>query len=226
MYDRVSGRVTHGTNPGPQPYLNSQEEKELGTYLKHCAKVGCGKTRRDVLTIVETAAGRRGEPPRARVLTSATAFEMLKEKERKKQKEADMKEKRKEGEEMKKRKEEEQRKKTEERAKKQERRAKEKAEKEAHRAKKAKGKQPATVGAKRGPNTRNTRPSKFPRMESSLSEQVNDNECCVCFVLYEDDQCGKDWVASACGRWLHEDCADDCVIDSDGNECLCLYVSE
>ena len=78
LYDWVSGRVTHGTNPGPQPYLNSQEEKELGTYLKHCAKVGCGKMRRDVLTIIETAAGRRGEPLRARLLTSATAFEMLK----------------------------------------------------------------------------------------------------------------------------------------------------
>ena len=215
LYDRVSGRVTHGTNPGPQPYLNSQEEKELGKYLEHCAKVGCGKTRRDVLTIVETAAGRRGEPPRARLLTSATAFEMLKEKERMKQKEAEMKEKkRKEGEE---RKGEEQRKKAEERARKQEQRAKEKAEKEAQRAKKEqrrkprkkhrgprkqiKGKQPATIGAKRGPNTRSTRPSKLPRMESSLSEQVNDNECCLCFVLYEDDQTGKDWVACACGRW-------------------------
>ena len=221
LYDRVSGRVTYGTSPGPQLYLNSQEEKEPGTYLKLCAKVGCGKTRRDVLTIVETAAGRRGEPPRARVLTSATAFEMLKEKEGKKQKEAEMKEKkRKEREEMKKRKEEDQRKKAEERARKQEQRAKEKAEKEAQRAKNAK--QPATVGAKRGPNTRSTRPSKCPRMEISLSEQVNDNKCCVCFVLYENDQSGKDWVACACGRWLHEDCADDCVIDSDGNERLCF----
>ena len=59
-------------------------------------------------------------------------------------------------------------------------------------------------------------------MESSSREKVNDNKCCVCFVLYEDDQSGKDWVACACGRWLHEDCADDCAIDSDGNERLCL----
>ena len=60
LYDRVSGRVTHGTNPGPQPYLNNQEEEELGTYLKHCARVGYGKTRRDVLSIVETAALEKG----------------------------------------------------------------------------------------------------------------------------------------------------------------------
>ena len=133
-----------------------------------------------------------------------------------------MKEKRKEREEMKKRKEEEQRKKAEDQARKQEPRAKEKAKKEARRTKKAKGKQSATVGAKRGPNTQSIRPSKFPRMESSSSEQVNDNECCVCLVLYGDDQSGKDWVACVCGRWLHEDCADDCVIDSDRNRRLCF----
>ena len=60
LYDRVSGRVQHGTNPGPQSYLNSKEEKELSSYLKHCARVGYGKTRRDVLTIVHTAASEKG----------------------------------------------------------------------------------------------------------------------------------------------------------------------
>ena len=58
---------------------------------------------------MSTPSGGKGEPPRARLLTSATAFEMLREKERMKQEEAEMKEKKRE--EMKKRKEEEQRKK-------------------------------------------------------------------------------------------------------------------
>ena len=44
----------------------------------------------------------------------------------------------------------------------------------------------------------------------------------MCFVAYEDDQSGKDWVACACGRLLHDDCADACVVDSEGNERLCL----
>ena len=60
LYDRVSGRVQHGTTPGPQSYLNSKEEKELSSYLKHCDRVGYGKTRRDVLTIVHTAAPEKG----------------------------------------------------------------------------------------------------------------------------------------------------------------------
>jgi hypothetical protein len=60
LHDRVSGKVVHGSNPGPQRYLNCQEESELGTYLKHCARVGYGKTRRDVLNIVQNAASEKG----------------------------------------------------------------------------------------------------------------------------------------------------------------------
>ena len=127
--------------------------------------------------------------------------------------------KKKEREEAKKRKEEEQRKKAEERAKKQELKAKVRAEKE---AKKGKGKQPAGVGTKRSQVARSTRPAKSPRTAANPSTEINDSECCVCFVTYDDDGSGKDWVACACGRWLHEDCADDCVTDSDGNERLCF----
>ena len=50
----------HGVKPGPKPYLDEPEEKELSSYLKHCAKIGYGKTRKDVLCIVETATSERG----------------------------------------------------------------------------------------------------------------------------------------------------------------------
>ena len=43
LHDRVSGKVVHGVNPGPKPWLSRGEEKELGSYLKHCAKMGYGK---------------------------------------------------------------------------------------------------------------------------------------------------------------------------------------
>ena len=131
-----------------------------------------------------------------------------------------MKEKRKrEREETKKRKEEEQKKKAEERAKKQEQKAKANAEKE---TKKGKGKQATGVGTKRSQVARSTRPAKSPRLAPDPSSQINNSECCVCFVTYDNNQSGKDWVACACGRWLHEDCADDCITDSDGNERLCF----
>ena len=43
LKDMLSGRV----KPGPKQYLNSEEETELATFLKTCASVGYGKTRRD-----------------------------------------------------------------------------------------------------------------------------------------------------------------------------------
>ena len=60
LHDRVSGRVVDGVKPGPKPYLDETDEKELSSYLKHCAKVGYEKTRKDVLCIVETATSERG----------------------------------------------------------------------------------------------------------------------------------------------------------------------
>ena len=55
-FNRSSGRVAHGTKPGPRPYLSTEEETELGTFLKNCASVGYGKTRKDVLLIAESVA--------------------------------------------------------------------------------------------------------------------------------------------------------------------------
>ena len=44
----------------------------------------------------------------------------------------------------------------------------------------------------------------------------------VCALsLYEDDQSRKD-VECAFGRWLHKDCTDDCFVDDEGKERLCL----
>ena len=47
-----SGRVIHGTKPGPVPYLSSKEEDELAVYLVEAFKLGYGKTRRQVKGIV------------------------------------------------------------------------------------------------------------------------------------------------------------------------------
>ncbi len=60
LLDRTSGRVVHGVKPGPRPYLSPTEEKDLGTFLKDCAKVGYGKTRKDVLSIAQSVAQEKG----------------------------------------------------------------------------------------------------------------------------------------------------------------------
>ena len=38
--DRLKGRVSHGTNPGPKKVLTSEEEGALVAYLKHMASCG------------------------------------------------------------------------------------------------------------------------------------------------------------------------------------------
>jgi len=53
LRDRLSGRVVHGTHPGPAPYLEKDEETQLVEYLTSTSKVGYGKTRKQVMNIVE-----------------------------------------------------------------------------------------------------------------------------------------------------------------------------
>jgi len=56
LKDRLSGRVAHGTKPGPVKYLNDEEERTLSDYLVNAAKTGYGKTRKQVKAIVENVA--------------------------------------------------------------------------------------------------------------------------------------------------------------------------
>ena len=59
LQDRISGRVLHGTKPGPVPYLN-QEEKDLVDFLEVVSSVGYGKTRKQVKSPVERTAREKG----------------------------------------------------------------------------------------------------------------------------------------------------------------------
>ena len=56
LYDRISGRARHGTKPGPSPYLDPIEEQELADHLITVAKIGYGKTRKEVKMIAENVA--------------------------------------------------------------------------------------------------------------------------------------------------------------------------
>ena len=53
LKNRLSGHVKDGTLPGPRSYLTSYEENELATFLVDCAAIGFGKTRREVMKIVD-----------------------------------------------------------------------------------------------------------------------------------------------------------------------------
>ena len=45
LQDQISGRVVHGRNPGPQPYLSRTEESsKLLKFLVETARVGHGRS--------------------------------------------------------------------------------------------------------------------------------------------------------------------------------------
>ena len=52
--------MKHGTKPGPVAYLDPSEEEELVNFLFECSRVGYGKTKREVLQMVEAAAKKEG----------------------------------------------------------------------------------------------------------------------------------------------------------------------
>lgn len=60
LKDRLSGKVKHGANPGPSPYLSKEEETELRDFLFKSSEIGCGKTRREVIGIVRRVVEKKG----------------------------------------------------------------------------------------------------------------------------------------------------------------------
>ena len=56
LHDRISGKVLHGSKPGPKPYFSPTEEREMANFLIDVAKAGHGKTRKEVQHMAGMAA--------------------------------------------------------------------------------------------------------------------------------------------------------------------------
>ena len=56
LRDHISGHVQHGKKPGPEPYLNREEEEDLVNFIEEVAEVGFGKTRKQIKAMVEQTA--------------------------------------------------------------------------------------------------------------------------------------------------------------------------
>ena len=65
------------------------------------------------------------------------------------------------------------------------------------------------------------RDSSRKKIHLQVSELVDTNMCCVCYVLYSEGVSGEEWIECGCGRWLHEECAEDCYVDNSGKERFC-----
>ena len=78
-----------------------------------------------------------------------------------------------------------------------------------------------------GPSCLKEPSRKKPRRDalpSSTDSEIDFNVCCMCFGTYSEDVAngdGRNWIECTCGRWLHEDCAEDCLLNKDGKEMFC-----
>ena len=52
--------MQHGVKPGPKPYLNEVEEKDLTGFLEVTSSIGYGKTRKQIKAVAETVAREKG----------------------------------------------------------------------------------------------------------------------------------------------------------------------
>lgn len=157
------------------------------------------------------------------MLTGPKCSALIEEQERKKKEEIELKSKRKaERERKKKEKEAAAKLKAEERVRRAEAKAKDGT-------KKRKSQTRNCSNAKKSKTVRFTEDSSTQGCSTGLSilGDINENECCVCFRTFEEDERdgnGLEWVKCACTRWIHEECiAGTMEIDAEGMELFCPF---
>ena len=54
LKDQVADRVSDGCYMGPKPYLTYEEESELVGFIIKCSNMGYGKTKQDIMKLVDS----------------------------------------------------------------------------------------------------------------------------------------------------------------------------
>ena len=60
LLDRISGRVIHGSKPGPSPYLNKEKESELAKFVAEVSEICYRRSRKQIKGMVEKVASEKG----------------------------------------------------------------------------------------------------------------------------------------------------------------------
>ena len=60
LHDHITGKVEHGSLPGPRRYLSIEEEEEIVTFLIRCAKIGYPHTRHQIMGLVQEIISGKG----------------------------------------------------------------------------------------------------------------------------------------------------------------------
>ena len=60
LHDHVSGKIAYGAKSGPSPYLTTEEEEELASFLIQTAKIGYPHTKAQVFSVVQQIIDSKG----------------------------------------------------------------------------------------------------------------------------------------------------------------------
>ena len=60
LHDHLTGKLEHGSLPGPKRYLTMEEEEEIVSFLIRCAKIGYPHTRHQVMGLVQEIISSKG----------------------------------------------------------------------------------------------------------------------------------------------------------------------
>jgi len=57
-------------------------------------------------------------------------------------------------------------------------------------------------------------------------EAIDPDTCCMCFGDGVLESIGAEWINCRCGKWMHEDCVEETVMDSDGHQRFCTFCAD
>ena len=77
LLDRISGRVHHGVNPGPKPFLSPTEEKDSAGFLIESAKVGYGKSHQQVKSVAACGICDKGHLDPDKILSNGWYYHFM-----------------------------------------------------------------------------------------------------------------------------------------------------
>ena len=230
LRDRISGRVEHGAKSGPTPYLTEKEDQELASFLRQASRIGYGKTKKEVLAIVQKRVEKKGHPmkkfngegwwqrfmsrherlslrtadplskARADALTQSKVDEYFKLLTRTLEEHGL----------------------TDKPFHVYNEREKKAAEREELKRQKAKQKEQRLMRKTRKSKAAAAKASGETSIEGIHCREISSNECAVCFGAYDDDLADgkplRDWIQCTypdCSKWMHEEC-----LEKDSNHCM------
>ena len=80
---------------------------------------------------------------------------------------------------------------------------------------------PATTDSNPGPSTTSDDLTSDDDPDPAGDSEDESCECSFCYGAYCQD--GEEWLKCSCGRWVHEKCVEEIILDEQDQERFCPF---